>query len=644
MHDPVSEQKKPKATFGDAMMGIPAGRGGGEERSERSERKERPPREEKKGPMVVVKRAGGVVETRGLEAKPSDVKHAEVKPSEVRPSEVKPSDVRPAEVKATGAQAEASSEATASSEETAKPVAPVAPAAPVGPSVSDHVHESETFAEMFEKHAKDGGVPLRKAMPRVGEKVKGKIFQLGAETAFLTIGRHEAMLELDELKDEEGILRHGVGEEVEAYVVETGAKGILLSRRLSRDAASLSMLAEARHSGLPVEGVVTKVNKGGLEVSVGEARAFCPSSQVDVRQVKLEEFVGQRLTFRVTEVKERNVVLSRRALLEEELKGKAAELKKTLEVGKVLKGRVVNVQAFGAFVDLGGLEGLIPVSEMSHVRIGHPSEVVKTGDEVEVEIIRLEEAEPHSADKARRKDRITLSMRKLMADPFAEALEHITEGQVLKGKVVRLQPFGAFVELAPAVDGLIHISAMSTRRIAHPRDVLKVGDEVEVKVEKIDPTEKRIGLRLMKDGAPVGEGVSTSSAPSYEQDERGEEKKQEKRAARPRRGQIVVGKVNRVEPFGVFIEWDGNVGMIPASETGTERGTDLKRVFAMGKELKAEVIEINGEKLKLSITAAQRTEERADLEAWKGEQSKKVSSAGGFNSLADKLKGLNLKV
>jgi small subunit ribosomal protein S1 len=516
---------------------------------------------------------------------------------------------------------------------------------PAGPSVTDPVHEAESFAEMFEKHARDGGVPLRKAMPRVGEKVKGKIFQLGAETVFLTIGKHEAMLELDELKDEEGILRLGVGDEVEAYVVETGAKGIVLSRKLSRDAASLSMLVEARHSGLPVEGVVTKVNKGGLEVSVGEARAFCPSSQVDVRMVKLEDFVGQRLTFRVTEVKERNVVLSRRALLEEEQKVKAVELKKTLAVGKVVHGQVVNVQAFGAFIDLGGLEGLIPVSEISHVRVGHPGEVVKVGDEVEVEIIRLEDAEPGSPDKSRRKDRITLSMRKLMKDPFSEAMETFKEGQIVKGKVVRLQPFGAFVELMPGVDGLIHISAMSARRIAHPKDVLKVGEEIEAKVERIDPAEKRIGLRLVKDGAPVGEGVSTSQA-QVEEAASGapsERRPSAEKKARPRRGQIVVGKVNRVEPFGVFIEWDGNVGMIPASETGTERGTDLKRTFGMGKELKAEVIELNGEKLKLSIVAAQRTEERADLEAWKGQQ-KSAGGGGGFNSLADKLKGLNLKL
>ena len=560
----------------------------------------------KKGPMVVVKRAGSAVQTR-------------VEPKPVAPE----AESAPAtEVKA---------EATTNAAVVVRPM-------PVGPSVADEVHETHSFAELFESQLKEGGGPSRK-MPRVGEKVKAKIFQLGAETVFCTIGKHEAMIDLDELKDDEGILRFGVGDEIEAHVMETGAKGIVLSRKLSKGAASMSLLAEARHSGLPVEGLVIGVNKGGLEVAVGEARAFCPMSQVDVRPVgKLDELVGQRLTFRVTEVKERKVVLSRRAILEEENKAKAAELKKTLAVGKVLKGMIVNVQAFGAFVELGGLEGLIPVSEMSHVRVGHPSEVVKVGDEVEVEVIRLEDAEPNSPDKAKRKDRITLSMRKLMEDPFTKALETIKDGMVMKGKVVRLQPFGAFVELMPAVDGLIHISAMSERRIAHPRDVLKVGDEIEVKVEKIDPAEKRIGLRLVKDGVPVGEGVA-SSAPVAEQ---GPAQERPKQAPKPRRGAIVVGKVNRVEPFGIFIEWDGFNGLIPASETGTERGTDLKRVFPMGKEVKAEVIEQDGNKLKLSIVAAQRSEERADLDAWKKDQAKQVKGAGGFNSLADKLKGIKL--
>lgn len=601
----MTEQKKPKATFGDAMLGRPSGQGEGDRK--RDERPagggDRKPREDRKtgGPMVVVKRAGGAVETRGSGA--------------------------PEAPKADGAPA----------------VTPVA--VKPGPSVADEVQEQESFESMFEKHAKEGGVPTRKQMPRVGEKVTAKIFQLGADTVFATIGKHEAMIDLDELKDDQGILRYGVGDSIEAFVMETGAKGIQLSRKLSKGAASLSMLVDARHSGLPVEGIVLAVNKGGLEVAVGDVRAFCPSSQVDVRPVKMEDLVGQRLTFRVTEVKEKNVVLSRRSLLEEENKAKGAELKKSLEVGKLVKGRIVNVQAFGAFVDLGGLEGLIPVSELSHVRIGHPNEVVNVGDEVEVEIIRLEDAEANSPDKNKRKDRITLSLRSQLEDPFKALLATtVKEGSILKGKVVRLQPFGAFVQLAPGVDGLIHISAMSERRIVHPRDVLKTDEEVEVKVEKIDENEKRIGLRLVKNGLPIGEGVaSTMSEADYPEAPAGATEVKVVRAPKPKRGAIVKGKVTRIEQYGIFIEWDGLSGLIPASETGTERGTDLKRVFPLGKEVKAEVVEIQGEKLKLSIVQAERSEERADLNAWKDEQSKKQVASGGFNSLADKLKGLTLK-
>ena len=600
----MSDQKKPLPTFGDVMSGRatakPGERGGDRDRKP----EDRKPREEKRpGPMVVVKRAGVMVETK-----------ATVTPS----------------------AAPTNGETTEHKADAPKHVVPTH-------SVADEVHEGESFETMFEKHARDGGVPTRKQLPRVGEKVTAKIFQLGAEVVFATIGKHEAMIDLDELKDDQGILRYGVGDEIEAFVMETGAKGIQLSRKLSKGAASLSMLQDAKHSGLPVDGLVLSVNKGGIEVAIGDVRAFCPSSQVDVRPVKLEDLVGQRLTFRVTEVKEKNVVLSRRSLVEEENKVKATELKKTLEVGKVMKGRIVGVQAFGAFVDLGGLEGLIPVSELSHVRIGHPSEVVEVGNEVEVEVLRMEDAEPGSPDKSKRKDRITLSMRALLEDPFKAMLEIAKEGAVLKGKVVRLQPFGAFVELAPGVDGLIHISAMSERRIAHPKDVLTVGQEIEVKVEKIDENEKRIGLRLVKDGVVVGEGVSTSSeAPAMEQPAGATEVKVV-RAPKPKRGSVVTGKVTRIETYGIFIEWDGFSGLIPASETGTERGTDLRRMFPMGKVLKAEVVELNGDKLKLSIVQAERSEERADLNAWKADQAKKVTSSGGFNSLADKLKGLTLK-
>ncbi len=593
---------KPKATFGDAMLGIPSG---GDRDDKRPEKKERKRDDRPKGPMVVIKRASGAIETKAPEPEGPVV--------EVRP-------------------------AVGESKGDVKPqVTPVpAPASPL----YEEVPEAQSFAEMFEATGKDVG----KKLPKVGEKIRAKIFQLGADTAFVSLGgKSEAMIDLSELKDDEGILRFGVGDEIEAHVVETGAKGIILSRKISRGAASLSLLADAKNSGIPVEGLVIAVNKGGLEVAVGEVRAFCPSSQVDVRFVgKLEQFLGEKLMFRVTEVKERNVVLSRRAILEEENKAKAEELRKELAPGKVLKGQVTGVRDFGAFVDIGGLEGMVPVSEMSHQRVQHPSDVVNVGDDVEVEVIRIEPAEPSSPDKSKRKDRITLSLRARQEDPWKAALEELKEGTRTKGKVVRMQAFGAFVELKPGVDGLIHVSALSDRRIAHPRDVVKVGDEIEVLVEKTDLAEKRIALRLIKDGNVVGQGVASSTPAVAEPREPSAPR--EPAAAKPRRGQVVIAKVERIETFGVFVGWEGGKGLIPASETGTERGTDLRRVFPLNKEVKAEIIEIEGSKLKLSITAALRSEERADLDAWKKTQKAEQKGAGGkgFGTLGDKLKGIKL--
>ena len=264
---------------------------------------------------------------------------------------------------------------------------------------------------------------------------------------------------------------------------------------------------------MPVEGLVLAVNKGGFEVAVGDARAFVPLSQMDLRFVdKPDQFIGERLRFRVTEVRERNVVLSRRALLEDEQKALAAETRKGLAEGKVLQGKVTGVRDFGVFVDLGGVEGLVPVSELSHVRVGHPSEVVKVGDMVEVEVLRIEAPNPNSPDKVKHKERITLSMRARQEDPWKAFAAGLKEGDRLQGKVVRLQPFGAFVELRPGWTGSSTSRRCPSGASRIPRDVLKVGETVEVAVEKVDPAEKRIGLRLVVDGAPVGSGVSTSVA------------------------------------------------------------------------------------------------------------------------------------
>ncbi|HLL01264.1 MAG TPA: S1 RNA-binding domain-containing protein [Myxococcaceae bacterium] len=665
--------KKPKATFGDVMLGIPSGggqregrgggdrgRGGNDRRGGERDARPRPegeaggastaPREERRprgdrdqrggpgdrgprsggggerrgggerkpqGPMVVVKRASGVIETRG--------------PVGESPA------AATATAEATGAQAAAGGETPAVAPTPAPTPRPAPAPAPSSP-LYEEVPENETFAQMFEAQEKSGGLPARRSV-RLGEKVTGKIFQLGADTAFVSLDgvKSEAMIELRELKDDEGILRYGVGDPIEAHVIETGARGILLSRALAKGSASMAMLAEARASGMPVEGMVLAVNKGGVEVAIGDVRAFCPISQLDIRFVeKPDQFIGEKLTFRVTEVRDRNVVLSRRSLLEDEQKKLAEQTRKTLAEGKVVKGKVTGVRDFGAFVDLGGVEGMIPVSEMSYQRVGHPNEVVKVGDEVEVEIIRLEAAQPNSPDKGKQKERITLSMRARMEDPFKAALATIKEGDRLQGKVVRLQQFGAFVELRPGVDGLVHISALSDRRIAHPRDVVKEGETIWVAVEKIDTNEKRIGLRRISEEdaqRPVEEVRAQAQAKDAA-------KAAEAAIPRPKVGQVVTGKVDRIEPYGVFLVFPGGKGLIPAAETGTDRGTDLRKHYTLGQELKVAVVDIDASgKIRLSITAAERAEERAELDAW--QKTQKPASGGGakgFGTFADLLK------
>jgi small subunit ribosomal protein S1 len=258
------------------------------------------------------------------------------------------------------------------------------------------------------------------------------------------------------------------------------------------------------------------------------------------------------------------------------------------------------------------------------------------GDEVEVEIIRLEAAQPNSPDKAKQKERITLSMRARMEDPFKAALATIKEGDRLQGKVVRLQQFGAFVELRPGVDGLVHISALSDRRIAHPRDVVKEGEMIWVAVEKIDTQEKRIGLRRISEEdaqRPVEEVRAQAQAKETA-------KAAEAAIPRPKVGQVVTGKVDRIEPYGVFLVFPGGKGLIPAAETGTDRGTDLRKHYTLGQELKVAVVDIDASgKIRLSITAAERAEERAELDAW--QKTQKPASGGGvkgFGTFADLLK------
>jgi small subunit ribosomal protein S1 len=259
--------------------------------------------------------------------------------------------------------------------------------------------------------------------------------------------------------------------------------------------------------GIPVDGTVTEVVKGGLSVDVAGVRGFVPASQIDNRFVEdLTGYVGQKLTFRITRYEpgpRGNLVLSRRALLEEEQAKRAEVTRKNLVPGAVLRGTVTRLQPFGAFVDLGGIEGMVHISELGYARVEKPEDVLAVGQEVQVVVLKLENV---TDKKGRPQERIALSLKALASDPWTEATSTLAEGTRLKGIVTRLQPFGAFVEIAPGVEGLVHISELGAgRRINHPKEVVQVGQPVEAVVLSIDPQARRLSLSMAASGDGTAE-------------------------------------------------------------------------------------------------------------------------------------------
>jgi small subunit ribosomal protein S1 len=254
-------------------------------------------------------------------------------------------------------------------------------------------------------------------------------------------------------------------------------------------------LEQALAHGIAVEGLVTGQNKGGFDVQVVGLRAFCPASQIDMRRRELTEYVGQRFRFRVTKIEGngRNIVVSRRSLLEEETAKLAEATWERLQVGATVTGTVSSIRDFGAFVDLGGVEGLIHVSELGYGRSQHPSDVLKVGETVEAQVVKIE-PDPKTGQK-----RVGLSLRALATDPWTTVTSTLAVGSTVRGKVRKVEAFGAFVELAPGVDGLVHVSRMvADRRISHPRQAVTVGDEVDVTVLSIEPEQRRIALSMVE--------------------------------------------------------------------------------------------------------------------------------------------------
>ena len=467
----------------------------------------------------------------------------------------------------------------------------------------------EDFAAMFE--ASVGA----KRFDR-GHTVEGTIVAIGDEVALVSVGgKSEAQIDVAELKDADGELEVAVGDEIQAIVVSTSG-GLMLSRRGVRNAATQREIEDAFQDGLAIEGKVENAIKGGYEVRISRERAFCPQSQIDIlRTADPAVHVGQVYSFRIIEYKEggRNIVVSRRKLLEEEQRAVAAEVRKSIVPGALLDGRVVSVPEFGAFVDLGGgIQGLLHVSEMSWARVTSPSAVVAVGDQITVQVLRVD------VDA----DRISLGLKQLQDDPWTGAATRYEVGHVHTGRVIRLMDFGAFVELEPGIDALAHSSTFApTGRSGGWAESVSVGATARFEVLRIDPEQKRMGVAMLEEGSTRASGAGAPQVGIVP-------------------GSILTGKVERHEKFGVFVFLaPGKTGLVPFAETGVDRDQDMLKAFPLGSEVEVMVLDVDpaSRRIRLSKKAVLDQRDQAELREFAERQD--AATPASFGSLADKLRG-----
>jgi len=376
-------------------------------------------------------------------------------------------------------------------------------------TMADKNEQEQDFASLLAEFERREGTGDRRRAG-VGDNVRARIVRIGHDAAVVEIlgSRAEGMIDLEQLRDTDGNLAAKVGDEIEARVVEDMGKAgcVVLRKAMARGPEAKAELAQAAELGLSVEGTVTAVNKGGVEVMVAGVRGFCPISQLEARHVAdANEYVGRKFQFRVTryEADRRgmNLVVSRRALLEEEARGRAEKLRAKLTVGRVLPGVVSSIRDFGAFIDLGGIEGMLHVSELSFSRNQRPSEVLAVGQQLEVQVLKIEKT-----DDPKRPERISLSLKSMQRDPWDDVSASYPAGTQVVGKVVRVEQFGAFVELGPGVEGLVHASELASgKQVRHAREICKVGDNLTVTVLALDHERRRISLGLGERGDVVSE-------------------------------------------------------------------------------------------------------------------------------------------
>jgi len=480
------------------------------------------------------------------------------------------------------------------------------------------MEEEGSFAELFARHPQ---MPRSGLVP--GDTVSGIVTKISRDTVFVDLGgKSEGLADIEEFRDRDGNLRVKEGDPIELKVAST-RRGIHLSKAIKvHGVEALRMLQEAKQQQIPVEGRVAAVNKGGFAVDLSGLQAFCPLSQIDLAYCeKPEDHLGARYQFRITEIAEKgkNIVLSRRALLEEEKDKKEKEILATLQPGLELEGKVTKLIDFGAFVDIGGIEGMVHISEIAHTRIGHPSEVLDPGQKVRVKILRWDQ------DKAGH-PRIALSIKDLEPAAWEKGLP-FHEGDVISGRVSRLTDFGAFVEVIPGLDGLVHVSEISYQRIAHPNRVLQEGDRVDVRVMKIDEQKRRLSLSIREAATWQRLTGSAKGTP----------------AGRVEVGQILKGIVEDHKPYGLFVRLPQlgmkGRGLLPIEELLDADRVDLKKKWPPGKEIEVEIVAIDEKgRVRLSEKSIR---EKEDREGYAQFLQKKKSDEKR-NTLGDLFKKLKL--
>lgn len=450
-----------------------------------------------------------------------------------------------------------------------------------------------------------------------GDKVRGEILVLGREEVFLALGPgQEGILERRELSQDEALASKKVGDSLDIFV--TALKGGEIRVSLKPTAKNLADdLEDAFDMMLSVEGRVAEVCKGGFRIAIKGKMAFCPISHLDSVHIdKPEDYVGKRFDFRITQFKEggRDIVVSRRKLLEEERDLAQSSFLEEQKVGGVVSGRVKKIEKFGAFVEVApGVEGLVHVSELAWSRVQDPSEVVSVGQEIAVKILKIENV---VSPEGRGKTKISLSLKQAGAEPWDQMSGELAEGAVVNGKVTRCMKFGAFVQIAPGIEGLVPLSEMSyTKRVNRPEEVVSEGQTVLVKIKEMRRAEKKILLSI-KDAGEDPWALADQKFPI---------------------GKQFTGIVERREPYGIFVKIEeGVVGLLPKSVALESADFNFDK-FKKGDSIAVQVGQVDQDGRRISLLPPG-DEAGEDWKAYSAAKKTTGSSNSFSNSLADKLK------